>query len=361
MTSPDGADNTAQDVNGSDASAGQVQDVKSPETGSSPDQTTDVNKQSSSSDEGQGKPEAKTLKDSINDAIDKVSKPKVDAKETQQKPEGDQDTQGNTKPVEDEQDKDVPKDVHTQPWFKKLVSERKQARQERDQFRKEVEEFRHDATQYRTIQNYLKEANVDPRDAAESLQLTRLYYENPQEFYQTMLGKMREWGEQLGVVLPRDLQTKVDEGSVDLETAKELAKTRAMAQTQTVVNERLTEQQIAERQHQEHIQRQNLVQSWAEQVSKTDPDLKRVMPLVADRVVRLKDQLGAPRSQQEAWDRLNQAYKQIKDETRSFMPPKPSTPPSQQPSQMMRGGVAAPRNFNEALDSAIDRVFSGNK
>lgn len=368
MTSMDGADNTAQDVNGSDASAGQQTDVKSPDTGASPDQALGVKQESPSAPEGSdGNRKTLTLKESIDTALDKMTKPKVEEKseakaEQKSEAEGDQVKTGDTDSAEsDNPDKDVPQEIHNQPWFKKLLAERKQARQERDQVRREVEEFKHDATQFRTIQNFLNESNVDPRDAAQALQLTRLAYDNPKEFYNQLIGMTKEWGERLGVTLPPDLQKKVDEGFVDLETAKELAKTRSDAEIEKTANERLLEQRQAEQQRAEMSQRQTMIQSWAEQVSKTDPDLKKVMPYVADRVVRMKDQMGAPRTQQEAWDRLNKAYTEVKTELRTFMPPKPAIPSGQQPSQMMRSTVATPGNFQDALSMAIDKAMSGTK
>jgi hypothetical protein len=105
----------------------------------------------------------------------------------------------------------------------------------------------------------------------------------------------------LGLELPDDLKTRVDEGEMTTEAASELSKARHAAAGATVRAQQLEQQRETERQAGETRQAQessNLVtkavNDWEGQQRATDPDYQRLRPLILDKMVAFVASNGPP-------------------------------------------------------------------
>lgn len=361
------SDPTIPDVNqGSASSSVQTSDVNTAAASSPAASSPDVTPAASSPADGVKPKDAPTLKDRIAEGIAKITgktsattapvEAKTETDQTKTAPEGAE----NPDPETDKEEKGLG-ELKDHPAVKAILNERKQARAKLTLAMKEMETYKGDATQYRKIQGYLDSNGVKPADAANALKLTALAHTNPQEFYKKITEMAAEWGQNLGETLPADLQQEVADGLITPERAAELSRARgqtkiAQAQVENA-NERITVSDGAR----EMQYRTQLFESWAGQVSKTDPDLNKKLPLMTARLTQILTAEGDPGTPQAAWERLNRAHKEVSDHIRAFQPAKPALQPSPASTGTVRGPVSAPSNFQEAMTAGIHKLVSGGR
>jgi len=323
----------------------------------------DVNTVSeTSTDKGVKTEGSKSLKDVINDGLakmlgkDPAKEAPTDAKDPnkQDVPEGDKKDAEGEKTSEEE--KNAPTEINSHPAFKKVVAERTEARKQIKELQAQIEPLKADAQRYQTIQTFLKTHNVDQKDAAEALKVTALASTDPHAFYQKIVALAKEWGEHLGYVLPADLQAEVDQGTISPERAAELAKTRGQVQVANARVDKVQQTTQAQQAQQETEYRVQLFTSWAEQVSRTDPDLQKKLPMITERMKYILDTEGDPGSPEKAWERLNRAHKEVSERLRAFVPPKTATQPSPRSQGNPVGVVTAPSSYDEAMQVALQRL-----
>lgn len=371
---------TEQDVN-TETDASTVSNEETDDNNSADASTTgnvDGNNTSdTSSGEGDKNNEPQTLEETIAKAIDEVTEeaqaegsPPKD-KDSSQKDEGGEpessseskDKDGSeTEGADDapsEEEKAASAEWHEHPATKRILSERKKARAERDEALTQVKVLDTEASQFRQIRDYLAEGNVSDQDAATALQMVRLWYENPSAMFQELERMRSELGTQLGAILPADLQAEVDQGLISPERAAELAKAKGTAQVASQRVEQVNQQTQVEARRQEMEYRTQLFTNWATQVSNTDPDLNKKLPLITAKMAHYLATEGDPGSPQVAWDRLNRAHQEVTANIRGFIPKRKETPPSPRSSGPSTTTTSAPSTFDEAMGQAIDRAMAG--
>lgn len=323
----------------------------------------DVNTSSATSTDTGVKTEgSRSLKDAISDGLAKMlGKDPAKATPTDAKDPDKQDAeQGDKKDAEgektSEEEKNAPTEINSHPAFKKVVAERTEARKQFKELQAQMEPLKADAQRYQTLQTFLKTHNVDQKDAAEALKVTALATTDPHAFYQKIVGLAKEWGEHLGYILPADLQGEVDQGIISPERAAELAKARGQVQIANARVDKVQEMTQAQQQQQETEYRVQLFTNWAGQVSQTDPDLQKKLPMITERMKYILDTEGDPGSPQKAWERLNRVHKEVSDRLRSFIPSKPATQPSPRSQGNAAGAVTAPSTFEEAMQVGLQRL-----
>lgn len=355
-----------QDVNPASAPSGvQTSDVNpttaEPSQSASPDAKPQAD---SSSAPGVKQEGSKSLSDMIKSGLAKITgkdqaeTPPVDPAKT---PETKQVTEEKKLENQDEEavseeEKAAPTEIQNHPAFKKVVNERTQARRQRNQALKEIETYKGDASRYQNIQTFLQREGVPQQDAADALKYAAMWRSDPQALYDK-LGEMRQQlGQQLGHILPKDLQDEVDQGLITEQRASELAKARG---TVTATSEQLkqTGQQMQVQQQQAELDhRVKLYTNWANQVSQTDPGLQAKLPLITDRMNAILQKEGNPKDTQDAWNRLNRAYKEVNDRIKGFTPAKPNTNPTPRSGGVVVSSATAPSNIDEAFQSAFSNI-----
>lgn len=322
----------------------------------------------SSAGEGVKSKEPSSIREALQKGLEKLTgkakpeeaptadpKPEQAADPEQKKPEVKDDQED---PASDEE-KAAPPDVKDHPAFKKVTSERKQARRERNKALKELEVHKQDASRYRNIQGFLKQHNVSEKDAAEALKLTALIYTNPQEAYGRLVKLAQDIGQQFGMVLPGDLQKEVEEGIISPERATELAKARGQVRSATMQAQHASTRAQAADTQSEMAYRTKLFENWASQKSRTDTALDKKLPMITSRLTQMLMEEGDPGSPEAAWQRLERAYTDVENYTRQFLPQKSVVQPSPTSTGTPRSPATPPRTYEEAKEAGLNRIMSG--
>ena len=194
---------------------------------------------------------------------------------------------------------DVPFNKH--PRFKKLIEERNA--------------FKEDAEQYGKITGFLDTNNVSADEAAAGLQIMALMKGDPVEALAALKPYVQQLSEAAGYVMPDDIQNKVNDGFLDEDAGRELAKTRMDAQ-----RERQMRTDLEERQQQQNFKANTntmagAVTEWETKTRQSDPDYELKQAEIDDRVRVLVSQRGRPNTPdmalsmaKEAYDGVNQRY-----------------------------------------------------
>ena len=142
---------------------------------------------------------------------------------------------------------------------------------------------------------------------------------NPIEAYKVLQGHLQKLAPIVGETLPEDIEKRVDQGSLDVESARELAQTRARAQM-------LSENQkkaLAEKQQQNEMARRegarSAVMTWENSIKERDPDYPAKKEFIRDRV-RVMMQQQEPSSPQEAVAIVEKAYAEVTEQMLRVMP-----------------------------------------
>lgn len=199
---------------------------------------------------------------------------------------------------------------HNHPRWKELLSER--------------DSFKARAEQYDKVEQYMTRNQLTPQEVAEGFQVMSLLKHNPVEAYKVLSGHLSRLAPIVGESLPEDISKRVDNGDVDIESAKELAKARAQANL-------LAQQQqqgVVERQNQEYNARQTQVRdavlAWEGQIKQRDPDYSAKQKFIMDKV-RIMIGSEAPNSPHEAIAMVEKAYNDVNESMKSFIPRRSQT------------------------------------
>lgn len=282
------------------------------ETSQTKDANNDTPQQTSSAET----PDAKTKKASLLDVVKNVvkAKPDADTSTAVNTQVTTKDSVAGEKAVKDDatgtQRTEEKLPFHNHPRWKELLTER--------------DSFKSRAEQYDKVETYMKQNQLTPQEVAEGFQVMSLLKHNPVEAYKVLSGHLSRLAPLVGETLPEDIETRVNNGDVDIESAKELAKARAQANL-------LTQQQTlahAERQNYEYAEKQttikNSVMAWEDSVKQRDPDYSAKQKFVMDKV-RLIIQNEQPQSAQEAINIVERAYNDVNEAMKSFIPKRNQT------------------------------------
>lgn len=162
------------------------------------------------------------------------------------------------KPLTDEEVAKLPK--RAQERIRELVNEKK-----------EIEtQFKEPATRMWNIEQFCQKNGINGTDFDNTFKLLALVRTNPQEGIKALEAEIAALKIATGQALPVDLQKKVDEGLVDPETAKEMARLRLEAQGRKTDAEKFQKQSQASTQQ----QLATATQQWEQSKMGIDPDFK---------------------------------------------------------------------------------------
>jgi hypothetical protein len=148
-----------------------------------------------------------------------------------------------------------------------------------------------------------------------------------------------------GQIIPNDIQQKIEDGYMDEDVGKELARTRADVQIQKNANQQmLSEQEQMKTRSEVNVLAQS-VTNWEKNVRKTDPDFDFKQDEIDDRVSALVRERGRPNNSddavalaQEAYDTVNKRYRSrmgVKSPIRSLSGGKLGGSPMPEPKSLM--------------------------
>jgi len=224
----------------------------------------------------------------------------------QEEGNADYDASSTEKPVDEETYSDVP--FHEHPRFKKLIAERNELRKAGDQ--------------HNALTGWLRDNNLTAEDAVEAFRVAATMKNDPGAAYDLLNGHLEKLSVSTGHTLPEDIQTKVDDGYLDEESATELSRARAEAAYQ----KQLREQQHQDITHQnaqsQHSHLSQTVDDWETRTRQSDPDYSLKQPEIDDRVRVLISERGRPASSEQALQMAQEAYDVVNQRYRARQPEK---------------------------------------
>ena len=269
--------------------------------------------------------ETPTEKDTLSIVRDVVAAEAPAPEEAGSSPEGEEATVETTdeKTTDDDNYTDVP--FHKHPRFQHLLREKKAA---------EV-----DAVRYRNVESFLERSNLDASEAADGLEIMGLAKTDPVTAWE----RIKPWVEKVavaaGVIMPPDLQEKVQQGVMTREAAVEVSKARAQVQS---VQSR---EQLAAQQAQVRAQRDgqqaiiSAATSWEADRQAKDPNFAAKLPALQREIAYLHSTEGRPNTPQGVKEQCERAYKAV---NAAYRPPAPTPQPQRKPAvRPVTGGQVA--------------------
>jgi hypothetical protein len=247
-----------------------------------------------------------------------------------------QDHTEETKEASDEAAKEKPKTeaaeklpFHNHPRWKEVQSELKEAKPA--------------AEEYRKIAAYMQSNGLTNQEVAEGFQIMALMKNNPAEAHKRISEYKVRLDAFVGEKLPDPIREKVDNGSIDPETAKEYA---------SLLAQRQLEQQRAEYQQAEYARiasegMRNAVVNWEQQKKAKDPEWSTKEALITDRVRSLMAS-EKPNTAEQAVALVERAYSQITDQLRRIAPHRQPINPVRSTTSSVSANVA-PKSLKEAI------------
>jgi len=190
---------------------------------------------------------------------------------------------------------------HNHPRWKEMITER--------------EALKPRAEQYDKIMNFMQQSSLSAEEMAEGMQVMAMMKNSPLEAYKAIKAYAERLAPYAGDVLPDDIRSKVDDGFIDSETAKELAALKAerefMAQRNQQAQQVYAEQQVQANAKAMH----DAVVSWEVSEKSRDPDWSAKYEMVMDRTKVLLQQ-GQPRTPSEAIEIAQRALADVNSRLR---------------------------------------------
>lgn len=301
---------TAQDLEVKDgeqgqAQEGQIEDTKAAESSNADDAAKAV--------EGV-KPES--MLEAVKQAIEPAKaddKQKTEGEEKSPDSEGGEQEGATDKSATESKDKDADERLpfHKHPRWQEVQQERKALKEKLERLEPVVQNFQ-------GFQRSVAEAGLSATEVDEGFEIMKLMKSDPAQAYERLKAYMEPLAAFVGQVLPGDLQERVEAGTLDEESARELARARnqkTFAESQ--VAKTAEQREIEEQERELQALRSHLdncaaaVTKWETEWKSSDPDYAVKQPLVDAQLLKLNQQRGMPKTIDEAVERVNEARKVV--------------------------------------------------
>ncbi len=238
---------------------------------------------------------------------------------------------------------------HEHPRWKAVLAER--------------DSYREPAERYGQITSFMDTHGLLPDEVAEGFEIMALLKSGDPE----SLSQAREWfdtrlqglNEMLGAVLPEDLQTRVDEGLIDEESAAELARARAAAALNAKKGEadeaRSEQERTAAQQTEIATAMVTAVEGWEQRTKASDPDYAKKAELVETTCRAIISRTGrkAPVNAEEAVALADEALAEVNRQFKSLLPKPRAISPA--PAGTSTTAAKAPSTLREAVQAGLAR------
>jgi hypothetical protein len=218
---------------------------------------------------------------------------------------------------------------HNHPRWKEVQSELKEAKPA--------------AEEYRKITSFMQSQGLTNQEVAEGFQIMALMKNNPAEAHKRISEYKSRLDAFVGEKLPDPIREKVDNGSIDPETAKEYAALLAQRQ----LEQQRAEYQQVEQARQSQDGMRNAVVNWEQQKKAKDPEWSTKEALITDRVRSLMAS-EQPNTAEQAVALVERAYSQITDQLRRIAPQRQPINPVRSTTSSVSVNVA-PKSLKEAV------------
>ena len=303
-----------------------IDQVTEAEPSTASEEEQDVNEQSSSSESETEEDLLSVVQSAMKVSDDAGSQPEEEVEqEGEEGFEADADSTGEESEITEDEDsyEDVPFNKH--PRFQELVRDKNA--------------YKVDAERYQNITNFLDENRVSADEAAAGLQIMALMKKDPVEALNALKPYVETLSQAAGYVLPDDIQSRVNDGYLDEDAGRELARAKAEAQNERTQREALLQDQQQATQAAQLNDVAMSVTEWENRTRSTDPDYDLKQAEIDDRVRVLVQEFGRPNTTQDALAMANRAYSEVTERHKKRYANKPAI-------RTASGGNLWPRTSN---------------
>ena len=228
----------------------------------------------------------------------------------------------------EEDDSNLPFKEH--PRWKKMSSEHRMLKVAKEKNEDAIKALEPKAKTFDELTVYLRENNLARDDFQQGLTIMAAIRNDPAKAFELLRPVMERLELTVGERLPEDLKAKVEAGTIDADTAKELARTRGAAAIAKGRAETLEQRQARETEERQRAaddgQLQSVVDtlnSWDVEWMKRDPDAAKLRPFVQDLLI-VDGSLKPPRNAEEARQLAEACVAKARQRLTGFIPaPKP--------------------------------------
>lgn len=246
------------------------------------------------------------------------------------------------------------------PRWKQLSSEVRILRVAKEKNEDAIKQLEPKAKTYDDLSNYLRTNNLGREDFESGINIMTAIRNDPAKGYELLRPVMERLEALVGVRLPADLQAKVDAGTVDADTARELAKTRGRVEIESNARETLEQRQAREATEREQgtVNQQmtavtNELNAWDSEWGKRDPDAAKLRPFVLD-LLLLEGQRNPPRDAESARKLAETCLAEARKRVATFAPaPEPKGGPLPTSGASTATTTPVPKSSLEAAQAAL--------
>ncbi len=207
-------------------------------------------------------------------------------------------------------DPDAMLPFHKHPRFQEVIKEK-------NTYKTQLEESKPFVDYAKSVSEFCQKNQVSGEDLKVAFEMVALAKRDAKAFREQLRGILENVEISTGDRLPTDLQKKVDDGIIDMETAKELTAARQVASQSKVGLE-------GARQSAQQTLQQSIMYSlgvWDANKRQNDTDFEKRLPLVRDRYIFLANQ-NPPQSSSDAVALAEKAYNEVLVSLKQFAPKK---------------------------------------
>lgn len=210
------------------------------------------------------------------------------------------------------------------------------------------------ASEFSDFDAYMKDYRLKKEDVTTMLGLTAaLQTGDFKTFLAGVVPYVQFAQQQLGLMLPADLQQQVRQGRITEALARELAQQRAANRLSSVKTRQMQSDHAAMQDQARRTQFKDAVNNWEASTRSTDPDYGKKQPLVERFTKALLRDRGMPRTPEEAVSMAKLAY----DEATKYVTGLAPKPP--QPTPMTPGTGKSPTPVKSEPGSLMEAAIQG--
>lgn len=254
---------------------------------------------------------------------------------------------------------------HTSTRIRQLVEQKNTAQDAAKVAATELETVRPKIAQFDSLVDYLRENDIDSSEFDNALKIVNLIKNDQAKAFEVLTPIYRSLAEQVGKILPEDLQQRVAQGHLSEDDARQLHESRSHVKLADRRHERQAERVEAGRQEAtQNVRLQTVVKAaddWTKAKAASDPDWQVKQDLVAEQVeldinrrVQKDGPDGFPKSEEEVVEMSEKALKLVESRLKALGPrPKEK--------KVVTQDSAAPQTFSEAksVEQAMDQALAG--
>lgn len=234
---------------------------------------------------------------------------------------------------------------HKHERFQQLVKER-------GEYKKQIEDQKESLDWLSNHDKFCQSHGITGEQFKNLMEIQALINTNPTEAHKRIQPLVEYLGQFTGSKLPEDLQKKVESGTIDMESAQELAAARQRSkfaeqrQQHTAITSR--NQVLA-----------NTLSSWETQIQTRDPDFARKQQFVVDRFVALSAR-SPWQTPEQIYALAEQAYKDVNEMIGGFIPKPKPTSKTLSTNGKSGGQPEEPKNWDD-VPEYIAAKYSGSR